>query len=43
MIKRHKIPNRLVSDFDFWISALSVSLVSDFELRISDFDQGLLG
>ena len=27
-----------VSDFDFWISDLSVSFVSDFELRISDFD-----
>jgi len=32
-----KISNRLISDFDFWISDLSVSFVSDFELRISDF------
>ena len=34
MIKKQKILNMLISDFDFWIS----SFVSDFELRISDFD-----
>ena len=28
----------LVLDFDFWISDLSGSFVSDFELRISDFN-----
>jgi hypothetical protein len=38
MIKTDKIPNQFVSDFDFWLSALSISVVSDFELRISDFD-----
>jgi hypothetical protein len=43
MIKTHKIPNPFVSDFDFWLSVLSVQFVSDFELRISDFAQGLLG
>jgi hypothetical protein len=32
------MPNTLISDFDFLISNLSVSFVSDFELRISDFD-----
>jgi hypothetical protein len=37
MIKKHKISDRLVSDFHFWISDLSVSFVSDFGLRISDF------
>ncbi len=36
MIKKQKIPNRLVSDFSFWISDLSVSFVSDFEIRILD-------
>jgi hypothetical protein len=43
MIKKHKIPNQLIADFDFWISDLSVSFVSDFELRISDFDSIRLG
>jgi hypothetical protein len=35
MIKKHKIPNRLVSDFDFWISDLTVSIC--FGFRASDF------
>jgi hypothetical protein len=34
MIKKQKIPNKLMSD-------LSVSFVADFELRISDFDSTL--
>jgi len=36
MIKKQKIPNQLVSDFSFWISDLSVSFVSEFEIRILD-------
>jgi len=40
-IKKQKISNQLSSDFGFWISDLSVSFVSDFELRISDFDSVL--
>ena len=32
------IPNELVSDFDIWVSDLSVSFASDFVFRISDFD-----
>jgi hypothetical protein len=52
MIKKHKIPNQLVSDFDFWLSALSVSglfRISSFEFRILirwrpfDFAQDRLG
>jgi hypothetical protein len=38
MIKKQKIPNQLISDFDFWISDLNASFVSDFELGIWDFD-----
>ena len=39
MIKQHeKNPNQIVSDFDFWFSALRFRFVSDLELRISDFD-----
>ena len=33
MIKKQKIPNKLVSDSDFWISDLTVSFVSDFVLQ----------
>jgi len=36
MIKKQKTPNQLISDFDFWISDLTVSFVADFVLRISD-------
>jgi len=39
MLKKHKILNKLVSDFDFWISDLSVSVC--FGFRASDFN--LLG
>ena len=35
MIKKHKIPNRLVSAFDFWISDLTGSVC--FGFRASDF------
>jgi len=35
MIKKHKIPNKLVTDFDFWISDLSAAVC--FGFRASDF------
>ena len=35
MIKKHEILNKLVSDFDFWILDLSVSVC--FGFRASDF------
>jgi len=35
IIKKHKISNKLVSDFNFWISNLSVSVC--FGFRASDF------
>jgi len=38
MIKKQKFTNKVISDFDCWISDLSISFVSDFELWISDFD-----
>jgi hypothetical protein len=37
MIKKHKIPNNLISDFGIRNSDLSLVVVSDFEFRISDF------
>ncbi len=36
IIKKHKIPNNLVLDLDFWICVFR--FVSDFELRNSDFN-----
>jgi len=39
MVKKQKISNKLISDFDFWISDLRGSFVSDFELRISDLGE----
>jgi hypothetical protein len=36
MIKGHKIPNKLLSDFDFWISDLRAEVC--FGFRASDFD-----
>jgi len=37
MIKKHKILNKFVPDLEFWISYLSVLVVSNFDIRISDF------
>ncbi len=34
MIKKQKIPNKLISDFNFFDFGLSVSFVSNFVLRI---------
>ena len=36
MIKTHKIPNKVISDFDFGFRSWLLRFVSDFEIRISD-------